>query len=498
MHTIYLRVVLASFVLVSGCVERQKDLTAAEREQLEPFVSNEAPSPQHEVEFSFEDKIKLVGYDISVERITPNREFVVTWYWKSERALERGWQIFTHLADAEGTDRLNQDGESVVRHLHQPGRWRPGQYVKDEQHITIPSDWNSDKVIFYLGIWNGPHRLQVTEGANDGNNRARVLTLDVGPAAAGPAPTEERNDLPELPAGRAEGITIDGRLDEPAWAAARATGRLVNTMNGSPAEPRAQAKVLFDDEALYVGFEVTDTRLIAPGANRDDHHWEHDCVEVMIDPDGDARNYFELQVTPTNVTFETRYDTPRQPQPFGDVAWNPPIETRVTTRGTPNDDDDDEGYTVEMKLPWASFAVGPSPATPGRAGGMWRMNFFVMDEGEEGQQAVGWSPPRVGDFHTLARFGRVRFGPPAVQGVIPLQRPQLQVSPTQLQQIEAIPGVNPRNDPDRPREGEVVPTRPSGGGAAAPAGGGAAGEGEGRATERRARPTTPQAEPPPP
>ena len=51
------------------------------------------------------------------------------------------------------------------------------------------------------------------------------------------------------------------------------------------------------------------------------------------------------------------------------------------------------------------------------------MNFFVMDTRKQGQRAVAWSAPLVGDFHTLARFGRVvfpvsaTFVPPAVTSV---------------------------------------------------------------------------------
>jgi hypothetical protein len=37
------------------------------------------------------------------------------------------------------------------------------------------------------------------------------------------------------------------------------------------------------------------------------------------------------------------------------------------------------------------------------------VNFFVMDARKEGQRAAGWSAPRIGDFHTLAKFGRVVF-----------------------------------------------------------------------------------------
>jgi hypothetical protein len=42
------------------------------------------------------------------------------------------------------------------------------------------------------------------------------------------------------------------------------------------------------------------------------------------------------------------------------------------------------------------------------------MNFFVMDATKDGQRAVGWSAPLIGDFHTLERFGRVIFPQPAM------------------------------------------------------------------------------------
>jgi hypothetical protein len=47
------------------------------------------------------------------------------------------------------------------------------------------------------------------------------------------------------------------------------------------------------------------------------------------------------------------------------------------------------------------------------------MNFFVMDAREHGQRAVGWSPPMIGDFHTLNRFGRVVFPQAAVVRAMP-------------------------------------------------------------------------------
>jgi hypothetical protein len=78
--------------------------------------------------------------------------------------------------------------------------------------------------------------------------------------------------------------------------------------------------------------------------------------------------------------------------------------------GKLDDDAADTGYVVELAIPWTAFATGEPPATRPTADTTWRMNFFVMDARKEGRQrAVGWSAPRIGDFHTLAQFGRVVF-----------------------------------------------------------------------------------------
>ena len=57
-------------------------------------------------------------------------------------------------------------------------------------------------------------------------------------------------------------------------------------------------------------------------SGHDAHLWEQDAVELMIDPDGDGKNYFELQLSPTELVFDTRFDSRRQPQPFGHATFS--------------------------------------------------------------------------------------------------------------------------------------------------------------------------------
>lgn len=403
---------ISLLVLVAGvgCVEQTRELSAADRQRVKDYVSTTAPSAiQHPLVAKFEDKIELLGYDVSAEVARPGQPVTVTWYWHVLRPLEEGWLQFTHVVTAEGESKLNQDNEGVVRQVYPAGRWRGGEYIKDQQTVTLPNDWNSGRAVFYLGFYKGDTRLEVVEGPRDNENRVRGLTLRTSAPGEAPPPPAP---MPELRAGHADAaVTIDGRLDEPVWATAQRTPRLVDTMSGARAEPESYVRTAWDATNLYVAFEVNDPFLKSSFTNNDDHLWEQDAVEIMVDPDGDGRNYFEMQVAPTGKVFDTRYDTARQPQPFGHIDWQSGLRAQVALRGTPNDTEADQGYTVEIAIPWTAF--GPNAAAPA-AGATWRMNFFVMDARADGpMHYAGWSPPRVGDFHTLAKFGRVLFAPAA-------------------------------------------------------------------------------------
>lgn len=436
--------------VVPACVEQAPELTAAEREQLREHILTEAPHPQHELDISFENRVRLVGYDIDTETVTPGQPFTITWYWHAARQLDAGWQIFTHLADSRGENRLNQDSEGTVRQIYQPGRWHEGEYIKDVQRITLPADWNSDRVVFYMGLWNGPHRLAVSRGPHDDENRARAATITVssGPAAAAPpgagapaaAPERPAAPLPAVRAARAEGITIDGRTDEAAWQRAPQSAAFVNTVDGSPADLRSSVRVLWDDQKLYVAFDVADTTLRNTLRGRDAHLWEQDAVEIMIDPDGDGRNYYELQVAPTGEIFDTRYDSRRVPGPVGHADWNADIQARVGARGTVNDEGADEGYTVELAITWASFATaeGQALAAP-PAGATWRANFYVMDTNGAGQRSAGWSPTLERDFHVPPRFGRVVLEGAPVAAAAPAVAPAAAAVPAGRTLADTMP-----------------------------------------------------------
>jgi hypothetical protein len=209
---------------------------------------------------------------------------------------------------------------------------------------------------------------------------------------------------------------IDGKLDEGAWGSAATTGTLTNAQTGelpSGHDVGGHVKLLFDDESLYVGFEVfdEDVRGGFDPQQIDPPLWTRDTVEVMIDPDGDGdnRDYYEIQVGPQNLVFDSHFDTYNQPKtepngPFGHQDWSSNVKSAVVVRGTLDDDQADDGYVVEMAIPWASF--GKAKRVPPQRTDVWRMNFYAM----QNNGGVAWSPIfGQGNFHRASRFGRVRF-----------------------------------------------------------------------------------------
>jgi hypothetical protein len=174
------------------------------------------------------------------------------------------------------------------------------------------------------------------------------------------------------------------------------------------------ARLLWNDENLFVGFEVTDKN-VTGGFDKDakdPHLWTKDTVEIMIDPDGDGDNkdYYEIQVNPQNLVFDSQFDDYNKPKtepdgPFGHQEWSAKLHSAVVVDGTVDKPgDEDKGYTVEIGIPWSSF--GKAKKAPPQLGDRWRINLYAMQD----NSGVAWSPILgQGNFHKASRFGKVTW-----------------------------------------------------------------------------------------
>ncbi|MCH2211084.1 MAG: MBL fold metallo-hydrolase [Fuerstiella sp.] len=151
-------------------------------------------------------------------------------------------------------------------------------------------------------------------------------------------------------------IVIDGDITE--WQRARWTIKLRPRPLTTWGTDKARCAVLWDDENLYVAFDVRDGDLKGRIKQRDGSVFDDDCVEVNLDPHGDrpeklAKDDYIFTMTVGNVMSDAS-------GPGEDKTWNSGVRHAVQLRGTLNDGPDgDSGYTAEMAFPWKDLGIEP-------------------------------------------------------------------------------------------------------------------------------------------
>jgi hypothetical protein len=98
---------------------------------------------------------------------------------------------------------------------------------------------------------------------------------------------------------------LDGRLGEAAWSEAPvATGFIQRQPNeGQRAVHQTDVRILFDDEAIYVGARMhdPDPRSIARQMTRRDEEGPFDYFALELDPVLDRRTAYRFRVSASNV-----------------------------------------------------------------------------------------------------------------------------------------------------------------------------------------------------
>lgn len=193
-------------------------------------------------------------------------------------------------------------------------------------------------------------------------------------------------------------------FDHDAWSLARAV-HIVRYWSGeaAPPERHAEARLLWNDEALTVRFVCRQAEpLIVSETPRLERKtiglWDRDVCEIFIAPGPcDPERYYEFEAAPTGEWLDLRL--------------------RLTPQGRETDWDFDSGMTaaeriseerieVALRVPWSAFGV-PAP----RAGDIWRANIFRCVGAGESRGYLAWRPTHAPEpfFHVPEKFGRLRF-----------------------------------------------------------------------------------------
>ena len=214
-------------------------------------------------------------------------------------------------------------------------------------------------------------------------------------------------------------ITVDGVLDETDWAMAKSVGDFVFSWWDESKGPKAQtiAKVLWDEENLYLGFFCHDPYVYAEFTERDEHTFRDDCVELFAAPDPkEVWQYYGFEINARGVVLDY-YRHPGGSKGKLDFSWNAEeMQIVSSVMGTLNDDSDrDQFWTVEVAIPFSDFRMYAGKDRP-EDGDVWRANLNRCG-GKTQQQYSQWSSSGTErpNFHVPERFGELRFSKRSVR-----------------------------------------------------------------------------------
>jgi hypothetical protein len=240
----------------------------------------------------------------------------------------------------------------------------------------------------------------------------RTLAILAVSASLASAQTANLGPVPRLLVKRtANAPQIDGKLDDAAWKNAESVVFLFPWDQQTGAKQKTTARLLWDENHLYVGYECEDADITAQFDQRDDPTYRDDAVEIFINPNPKQLDfYYGLEMNARAVLYDYFMI-------FGKMLMKrmnfDGVKLMTNINGTLNArNDKDTGWTLELAIPWSNFqeltrTLPPAPNS------VWTANLNRWDGVEPARRLSQWSNSGMEkpNPHQPARFGELVFVP---------------------------------------------------------------------------------------
>ncbi|TVR14781.1 MAG: carbohydrate-binding family 9-like protein [Balneolaceae bacterium] len=225
-------------------------------------------------------------------------------------------------------------------------------------------------------------------------------------------------------------LTIDGDLSKIEWEQAEWTSAFVDIRGDEYPSPRyeTRAKMLWDDDYFYFAAKLEEPHVWATITERDAVIYMDNNFEIFIDPNGDTHNYYELEVNALGTFWDLMLTKPYRNGGRAINAWDiKGLKIGIDIQGTLNNPTDiDEGWTVEIAIPWSVLLEATRGGMPVE-GTQWRVGFSrvqwqteVIDgeyvklkDPDTGRDLPEdnwvWSPQGLINMHFPEMWGLVQF-----------------------------------------------------------------------------------------
>ncbi|TWJ04567.1 carbohydrate binding protein with CBM9 domain [Mucilaginibacter frigoritolerans] len=222
---------------------------------------------------------------------------------------------------------------------------------------------------------------------------------------------------------------IDGDVNDAVWQQTPWTDDFRDIEGDLKPNPplRTKVKMLWDDSCLYIAAQIYDPAVWATLKHHDDIIYRDNDFEVFIDPNKTGHQYFEIECNALNTIFDLFLNKPYRNNGNAMIGWNAEgLRSAVKIQGTLNNPSDtDQGWTMEMVVPFKSISLGDNVQIP-HDGTLWRINFsrvewdtkvvdgkYIKLKDSTGRNLKEhnwvWSPQGVINMHFPERWGYLQF-----------------------------------------------------------------------------------------
>lgn len=209
---------------------------------------------------------------------------------------------------------------------------------------------------------------------------------------------------------------IDGQLAPGEWEAAETVDLQFWWPKQTGPRERTTVRLLWDDNALYAGYDCVDTDLTAVYTQRDDPTYKDDVCEIflMAEPRRRATSYVGLEMSARAVMYDYAYS-------IGSALWRrfdltgwllaTRLDGTLNMRG-----DTDRGFQLEVCVPFRNFDDLTTQLPPA-AGTTWRAQICRWNGTDPNRALSLWTHSgRIGaDPHNPERFGTLIFDGPEAE-----------------------------------------------------------------------------------
>ena len=249
-----------------------------------------------------------------------------------------------------------------------------------------------------LGWLSNPYRrpLPTRAPVNPLNRLAIVLIAVCARALSGqsdPAATHAGTSRPTPVVSAAPltgSINLDGKLDEPGWAAASPVTSFTqfDPTEGAPASEKTEVRVLVGPDALYIGARLfeSDPRNVRRRLSRRDEPVDGDIFAVTLDSRHDHLTGYFFRVTAAGAMRDAVAGGPNGLDLSWDAVWDAAVHS------------DSLGWSTEIRIPFSQLPYN-------RGDRVWGIQFERYSWNKQEQDFFAFTPKK--EVGGVARYGHL-------------------------------------------------------------------------------------------